>query len=197
MRIWKEVSVQVFEFFFVLACFITSEIFKSPLHFLLPRNSSHACCVTAASFKTRPCFLWPQLSSNLLSVRFVIIQFFRSPHHFVSTELSLQSLLFCYRGIVAVTALFCYHNIVEFISPLLCLLAQRYYSSGVFVLLLQHCRSHLSVAWPQHSWGLQSVYVRAACLVSPPFVFFTQHYSSHPSVSIVTEEFFQVTCLAI
>jgi hypothetical protein len=50
MSIWKEVSVQVFEFFFVIAYFITSEIF------FLPRNSSRACCVTAALFKTRLCF---------------------------------------------------------------------------------------------------------------------------------------------
>jgi hypothetical protein len=136
-------------------------------------------------------FLWPHRSSNRISVCFVIMQFFRSPHHFVSTELSQSSLCF-------VTAALS-HSPLRFVTTALlnsslCLsvfLAQHYYSSGVFVLLLQHCRRHLSVAWPQHSWGLLSVYVTAACLVSPLSVvcFFTQHYSSHPSVSLVTEEF--------
>lgn len=42
--------------FLVLVFIIISVIFKSPLHFSLPRNSSHAGCVTGALFKNRPFF---------------------------------------------------------------------------------------------------------------------------------------------
>jgi hypothetical protein len=98
------------------------------------------------------------------------------------------------------TSLFCYHSTVGFVFLSLSLLAQRY-SSGVFVLLLQLCRSYLSVAWQQqqqHSWGLLSVcYVPAAFLVSPVFFFKHSIIPDTPSVSLDTEEFFQVTCLTI
>ena len=123
-------------------------------------------------------FLWPHRSSNRISVSFVIIQFFRSPHHFVSTQLSQSSLRFVTAALSQSPLCFV---TTALLNSSLCLsvffLAQHYYSSGVFVSLLQHCRSHLSVAWPQHSWGLLSVYVTAACLVSPLsvvcfFVFF-------------------------
>jgi hypothetical protein len=200
MRIWKEVSVQIFEFIFALAYFITSEIFKSPLHFFLPRNSSHACYVTAASFKTRPCFC----DRNVLQIesQFALLSFSSSDRFSILLAQDCRSRLFvllpphCRTHLSVLLSQHCW----ILLSASLFFLAQHYYSSGVFVLMLQHCRSHLSVAWPQHSWGLLSVYVTAACLVSPLFVvcfFFKQHYSSHPSVSLVTEEFFQVTCLAV
>jgi hypothetical protein len=67
----------------------------------LRRNLPPVCFI----IQTTSLFLWPQCSSNLLSVCFVIARFFRSPIHFVSTELSQSSL-----------SLFCYHNIIEFIS---------------------------------------------------------------------------------
>jgi len=61
MRIWKEVSVQVFEFIFVLAYFITSEIFKSPVHFFTTEFIT--CLLCYRSFiQNTSLFLWPSHS---------------------------------------------------------------------------------------------------------------------------------------
>jgi hypothetical protein len=84
-RVWTEVSVQVFEFFFVLISllqkslnrpyifFATKFIMCLLCHRSIIQNTSHFC-------------------DGSVSICFVIIQLFRSPVHFVSTERSQSSL---------------------------------------------------------------------------------------------------------
>jgi hypothetical protein len=81
-------------------------------------------------------FLWPQRSSNRISVWFVVIQFFRSPHHFVSTQLSQSSLRFVTAALSQSPLCFVTKTLLNSSLCLFVFLAQHYYSSGVFVLLL-------------------------------------------------------------
>ena len=142
-------------------------------------------------------FLWPRRSSNRLSVCFVIIQFFRSLHHFVSTELSQSSLCFvtaalsqsplCFvttallnsslclsvdeRSVsILVASLFCCYSIVE----VSCLLLDRSIPGA----------SCLSVS-PQHVWCHLYFFSNAALFQSP---------LCFACYRII---FFQVACLAI
>jgi len=164
--------------FLVLVFSITSVNFKSPLHFFLPRNSSHVGCVTAALFKTRPCFCDRgvlqvisqfALLSYSTSGRFTILlaQNCRSHLCFVTTALLNSSLCLSVdeRSVsILVASLFCCYSIVEFS----CLLRGRSIP-GTFSLFVS----------PQHIWC--HLYL---------FFILTQHYSSHPSISLVTEDFF-------
>lgn len=81
MRIWTEVSIQVFEFFFVLISLLQKSL-KSPLHFFATESLQH--------FSKHITFF----CNGSVWVCFVMVQLFRSPLHFVSTELSQSCLCF-------------------------------------------------------------------------------------------------------